>query len=54
MFTIMHKQASKPAWYHLEYAKDLDSATQRARQYALDNGGNTRVQDRNGAVVFEF
>jgi hypothetical protein len=52
-FTIQHTAiGDRPFWYHLECAKDLESATRRARQHALDNGGYVCVKDANGATVF--
>ena len=53
-YTIQHTaiSGSRPFWYHLECAKDLEPACRRARQYALDNGGYVCVQDQAGKTVF--
>jgi hypothetical protein len=40
------------SWHYFGYAKDLESAVHRARQYALDNGGYVCVTDATGTVVF--
>lgn len=53
-FSIKHTQISSaaPFWYHLEYAKDLESATRRARNYTLDHGGYVCVKNHDGKVVY--
>lgn len=52
-YTIQHTQiGDRPFWYHLECAKDLDGATRRANQYALNNGGYVCVKDASGITVF--
>jgi hypothetical protein len=53
-FTIQHTAISsdRPFWYHLECAKDLESACRRAQQYVLDNGGYVCAKDAGGRTVF--
>ncbi len=52
-YTIQHTAIGDyPFWYHLECAKDLESATHRAYQYGLDNGGYVCVKDKTGKTVF--
>lgn len=52
-FTIQHTAIGAcPFWYHLETAKDLESAARRAWQYVLDHGGYICVKDASGVTVF--
>lgn len=52
-FAIQHTAIGNfPFWYFLESHRDLEGATRRAQNYALDHGGYVCVKDANGAIVF--
>jgi hypothetical protein len=51
-YTISHARSRTSTWYQLEPASDLETATRRAYQYALEQGGYICVNDAGGKTVF--
>ena len=53
-YSVQHtkQEGPRPYWYQLEAYSDLEKATHRARNYALDHGGYVCVKDSNGIILW--